>query len=613
MSVIHEERGESVSSRTAVLPTIIVLGLSAVFLRFWYFQVVTADELIAEAKRSRTTDVKQLAPRGMIVDRRGNLIAGVKREVVIVATPKFALANKEFRAKVGSLIGMSDDKLVKQIEREKWRPYVETPIKAEVTMTAATKIEEWGTADPDFRSAFRVDWMPIRYYKNAHALGHVLGYVQPPNEDDLKRIRDQGLEPAVFVGKTGVERSYEKYLMGEPGKETLEVDSKRRPVRSIGVDSATPGAKLGLTLDDELQNYAYERLGSFTGAVVAIEPSTGEILCLVSKPSYDASLFLGGISAAEYDAITKNPLKPLFNRALQASYAPGSTFKIVTAIAAQLAGRFSTSSPAYCAGGYFFGGRGRPIKCLGHHGSIAFQHAFVKSCNTYFINLGYNVAGKDHLREACEMVGLGKKPELDIGGDGKGTVPTAAFYKRYRGEDRMMGGEIANFSIGQGEMAATPLQMAQVAAFVANRGRTYKPHLVRMIYDPDPAKKPTYVQPELLHEMKAPDSFWTSLQTAMEGVVSYGTASGSKVPGLRIGGKTGSAEVRGQSITNSWFVGIGPMEKPQIAIAVLAERAGHGSDAAAPIGTSIIKKYMEIRARGTKPAIQKPLSNVQRR
>ncbi|MBL8048321.1 MAG: penicillin-binding protein 2 [Chthonomonas sp.] len=598
--MIHEERGDSISGRTAILPSLLTLGLVGLFFRFWYFQVATADELIAEAKRSRTTDIKQLAPRGMIVDRRGTLIAGVRREVVVVATPKFALASKKYQAQVAALIGLSTDKLVKQIEREKWRPYVETPIKAEVTLAAATKIEEWGNVDADFRSAFRVDWMPMRYYKNAETLGHVLGYVQSPNAEDVKRIREEGKEPAMFVGKTGVEKSYEAFLMGLPGKETLEVDSKRRPVRSIGVDSPTPGAKLELTIDDELQKFAYDRLGPLTGAVVAIEPSTGEILCLVSKPSYDASLFLGGISAAEYDAITSDPRKPLFNRALQAAYAPGSTFKIVTAIAAQLAGKFSTGTTAFCAGGYFFGGKGRPIKCLGHHGSISFHNAFVKSCNTFFINLGYNIAGKAHLREACKLVGLGEKPGLDIGGDGRGTVPTADFITRYRGEDRMMGGEIANFSIGQGEVSTTPLQMAQVAAFVANRGRSYRPHLVRTVFDPDSGKQPTRIQPELLHKLDAPPQFWDALLGAMEGVVSYGTAARSKVPGVRIGGKTGSAEVRGQHLTNSWFVGIGPMDKPGIVVAILAERAGHGSEAAAPIGTAVIKKYLDIKA-GKKP------------
>ncbi|MCE9557522.1 MAG: hypothetical protein K8R88_01085 [Armatimonadetes bacterium] len=457
----------------------------------------------------------------------------------------------------------------------------------------------------------------MRYYNEPVSFSHIIGYVKPPSQTDLDRLKALKIDAATYVGKQGLEKAFEADLMGTPGQERLEVDSKRRIQRSQGTDAEIPGTKLTLSIDARLQKLAFEALGGYNGSVVAIEPSTGEVLCLASKPSFDSSLFLGQLSPEEYKNLADDPEKPLYNRALREAYAPGSTFKTVTALAAYIAGKFDPNWTAYCNGSLKLG-KGKPIKCLGHHGAISFNRAYAKSCNVYFMQLGYQQAGLAALRKASEIMGIGEKSGIDLGGEYAGTVPSEKFIRKldrwnyiarerqknpklksedvkYQGKDQMYGGEIAQFAIGQGMVSSTAVQMANVAAFVANRGFAYTPHVVR-------AKNGVKVQSVIGHSVKANDAFWTSLIRAMQDVVDSGTAIRSRIAGITMAGKTGSAEVQGQHITNSWFIAFAPVDRPRIAIAVMAEKAGHGSDVAAPIGSSIVAAYL----RNTYPASTTP-------
>ncbi len=342
----------------------------------------------------------------------------------------------------------------------------------------------------------------------------------------------------------------------------------------------------------------------FVGAVVALDPKTGEILCFVSSPTFDQNIFNGGISSADWQRLTtKNvddPMsdEPLLDRAIQSSYAPGSTFKIVTSIAAYQAGKFDPEMHYFCDGGVRIGKA--YFRCLGHHGSIGYYDAMAKSCNSFFYQLGRSV-GVDALRKACEDVGLGQKTGLEIGGEHRGVVPTDAYVKKVRKEGTWYTGDTLNFAIGQGFVEATPLQLANMVALVANSGTNYVPHLVHAIRPAEGNGAERPVEPRVWKHIDATSTFWQQLQTALVGVMDHGTAKAAKIPGVVWAGKTGSAE-HGKdknAKANAVFVGYAPADDPKIAICVLIEGVGHGGDFAAPPAADIVQAYLtDIKPKG---------------
>lgn len=593
MSVIHQDKANPIDARVLAFPVAILIALVALLLRLWYLQVVLSDSLVEKMRTTRSTKVRKLAPRGLIVDRKGVLLAGVRPQIVVTAQPRIALKHPENLRRVAALSGASEESIREKLQASMWRPYVPTPIVSGISIEQATKIAERASE----LEGFGVDSLPTRFYPDSSSFAHVLGYVWTPNDMDVKRLEAKGLEPAEYVGKIGLERVYEAELMGKPGVDEMEIDARRRPVRMVARDNATPGQKLILSLDADLQKAAMERLKGRRGAVAAIDPRSGEVLCLASSPTYDAAQFLGGISAKEYRALLNDESHPQINRAIASAYAPGSTFKIVTTIAALLDGSFSPSRRVVCPGYYQMGKR--RFRCLGRHGSISFRTAFARSCNTYFATLAVD-AGPERLREACSLVGLGERTGIDLVGESKGVVPTDAWIRRWRDPPKWYGGDTVNFGIGQGELSTTPLQMANVMAIVANRGVGYRPHLVKAVEPYGEEGRGIPIQPELSAQIEAPSSFWDAMTSALGAVVSEGTARGQQIPGVAWGGKTGSAENRRNKQTHSWFVCLAPLQSPRIAMCVLVENAGHGSEVAAPIARDLVRRFL----RGSDAGVQ---------
>jgi penicillin-binding protein 2 len=373
----------------------------------------------------------------------------------------------------------------------------------------------------------------------------------------------------------------------------MEVDARRRPVRVVGRDNATPGRKLILSLDAGLQKFTTQLFASkgFKGGAVVIDPRNGEILSIVSSPTFDQKVFQGGISQVEWDALMNDERNPMINRAIGSAYAPGSTFKIVTALAAQQEGKFSPYGPIFCGGGYRLGRH--LFKCLGRHGAISFEAAMAGSCNTYFSTLGRAV-GREKLVEVAKSVGLGVRTGLEIGGESRGDLPTEGWLENRSNRKPAVwyGGDAVNTSLGQGAVNTTPIQMANLAALVANNGTSYVPHLVRAVKDPTGTKKPKPVEPVVAHKVDAPPEFWATMKRSLVRVISNGTARSAQISGVTWGGKTGSAEHRRGKKTHGWFVGFAPAENPKIAICVMVEAAGHGGDVAAPIARDIVNRYL---------------------
>lgn len=585
MSVIHEENLIPVDGRALLFPLGILAAMAILGARMWFLQVVDGPRLSKEALRNRTTVIESMAPRGQILDRNGVLLAGVRPQLVVMAEPRTALNNPEVLKQVAAMLGKPAEEIEEQLKADSWRPFVPTPIADNITIEVATKIAELGQR----LAGYSVRQVPIRYYPDTRTYSHLLGYVRPPSDRDVERLKAKKIKPADFVGKSGVERMNEAELMGQPGREKLEVDYLRRPVRQAGSGNATPGDKLILTIDTYVQKAAIEAMGTRHGAVVAIDPRNGEVICLVSKPLFDISPFLKGISQKEYAKLRDDPSHPQRNRAVGDQFPPGSTFKIVTSVAAELKGVFDPRRPAYC--NHYYELKNQRWACLGFHSSVTFHTAMTKSCNAYFADLGRR-AGPDALREACAEFGLGKDTGIDLEGEASGIVPTMEFVKRWRKPAIWYGGDTVNFSIGQGDMAATPIQMAHVAAIVANRGIGYRPHLVRGRLPVKDGAKMIPTKPEITNRVKVKPEFWNTLIPALRSVVTSGTARAANIATIPVAGKTGSAESRKGSQTHGWFVAFAPVDNPKIAICVLAERSGHGGEVAAPVARRVIDAYL---------------------
>ncbi len=602
MSVIHTPRKPEMDLRMLAFPGVMGSLLLILFMRLWYFQVVKAPELVEEAESSRTLEVNSPAPRGLIFDRHGALVAGVKPEIVITAVPSEVKKNPWVIDRVAAILQVDRKKLDTKLRAAANRPFLDSPIFVGATIQAGSKISELRDELP----GISVVMQPMRYYPDSRSFTHLLGYVWTPSEDDQKRIATMGKKPANFVGKTGIERALESDLMGEPGSEKQEIDAKRRPVRVTERNAANPGSQVVLTIDSALQKYATQYMAEhqYVGGVVAMDPKTGEILCLVSSPTFDQNIFAGGLSEGEYNSVANDPHKPMYDRAIRSVYSPGSTFKIITSIAAYENHVFSPDTHYMCEGGVKVGKSF--VKCLSYHGNIGYFEAMAKSCNSYFCQLG-RVAGKDHITQAALEVGLGEKEGIEIGGEARGVVPTDTWLTKNK--HRWWTGDTFNLAIGQGYISATPLQLANMAALVANNGTNYKPHLVKEIKPADGKAASSLVKPEVAHHVEASAEFWANLRKALVGVLDHGTAAyGGKIPGVTWAGKTGSVEHGKGQLTHAVFVGYAPEDDPKIAICVFIEAQGHGGDKAAPPARDIVERY--LKESESKPLPNKPSSEL---
>jgi penicillin-binding protein 2 len=309
-------------------------------------------------------------------------------------------------------------------------------------------------------------------------------------------------------------------------------------------------------------------------------------LCLVSSPSFDIHLYDNGISSADYKRLDTDPLKPMFNRAIAGAYEPGSTYKIVTTIAAQIGGVFDEHRRVTCNQTYRLGNRA--WKCLGRHGSVDFRAAMAASCNVYFYDLAMR-AGQKNLQEAMRVMGIGQRQGIDLPGEIKGNAPTPEWLAKY--DAKWQPYYNLNVGIGQGDLSLTPLQMLSVVSTVANDGRAYKPHLLKASRSPDSTFKP--VKPQAIIDLGFSPSFWNTMREGLFGVIDHGTAGVARIDGINWGGKTGSAQNSHGPMAHGWFVGFAPIEDPKIAIAVIVENGGHGGVVAAPVAKQIVEKYLK--------------------
>ncbi|MBL7948016.1 MAG: penicillin-binding protein 2 [Bacteroidia bacterium] len=569
----------------------IFLSVGLVYLMRLFFLQVLDNSYKNSADNNVIRIITDYPSRGLIYDRKGRLLVYNEPVYDLMIIPKQA-RNLDTLELCG-LIGITKEDYIAKFQKA--RAY--SPVKPSL-FEKQLSVETYATLQEKLYKfpGFFVEPRTLRKYPKPVA-AHLFGYIG--EVDSATTRKNPYYKEGDYIGKSGVELSYEEALRGKRGSHRVMVDVFNREkgkFQNGRFDTvAVAGENLTLTIDAKLQEYGEQLLANKVGSVVAIEPATGEILCMVSSPAYDPNLLVGRSRTKNYGRLLVDPFKPLFNRSQMALYPPGSTFKLVMALLAQQDGVLFPTTRYPCAHGYPPMG-GKP-KCHPHASPLDLQWSITQSCNSYYSyvfrsvidnrKFGNTEAAFTHWREAIAKFGIGVKLDSDLPSVLRGSVPTIAYYDKYFGKGSWKSSTIISLGIGQGELGITPLQNANILAAVANRGWFYTPHVVKEIgsrhYLPEQFK--------VKHSLGIDAQYFPVVIDGMENVVEAGTAAASKVKGISICGKTGTAQ-NPHGKDHSVFVAFAPKDNPKIAIAVTVENAGWGGTWAAPIATLMIEEYL---------------------
>jgi penicillin-binding protein 2 len=577
-----------------------ILGFSVLLVRAGYLQVVKGGLYARLSQQNRLRMINIPAPRGLILDRKGVLVAQSRPgfDLVLISTGGW----QEPVNRAAGLLGL-DSLMLKTavVAQRKLFPKDPVILIKDLPPDQVARIEE----HLDDLPGIRLEVESLRKTEYGDKASHLIGYTSSIGQTELAKSKDRGYRYGDYIGKGGLELQYEEALRGRNGWDFLEVDAKGRDLGSFSeadrIDPL-PGNSIFLTIDWQLESFAESLFtGEMIGAAVAIEPSTGRILALVSRPNFDPNLFAAGIRSSDWNRLVNDPTYPLWDRAIRSAYPPGSTFKIITAAAAleESLATADTRMKTSCHGAMVIGNR--VFKCWkkGGHGSLTLHQAIVNSCDVYFYQLGMLLKIKG-LSEWSRKLGAGEVTGLDLPQESPGLIPDDGWYQKRLGRNAKTVGHSANMAIGQGEVLATPLQMASLYAALANGGVWQQPHLL--------LKEEDYlgqaVDKEKLVTRRLPLCVSTIeiIKQALYGVVNEpgGTGGASRIYGVEVCGKTGTAQ-NPHGKDHSWFVGFAPKENPAVAVAVLVENAGHGSEVAAPIAGRIMQRYLELAGQMPKP------------
>jgi penicillin-binding protein 2 len=594
--------------RLAVAATAVVLAFLVLIGRFVYLQVIQHDYYTTRAEDNRISLVPIVPNRGVIVDRSGTVLARNYSAFTLEITPSKVLDLDATIDALGQLIEVlpKDKKRFRKLLEES-RTFESLPIRTRLTDEEVAKFAANRFRFPGVEVRARL----FRQYPLGAVASHALGYIGRINTKDLETIEKNeqtaNYKGTDHIGKTGLEQKYEFQLHGEAGYEQVEIDAGGRAVRSLARTAPVTGNNLTLTIDVKLQQITEKAFGDRRGALVAIEPSTGGILALVSTPTYDPNLFVDGIRTDDWDLLNNSPDKPMVNRALNGAYPPGSTFKPFMALAALETGKRTPGQTISDPGFFNFGGHHFRDDKKGGHGSVDMYKSIVHSCDTYYYMLA-NDMGIDNISRFMGSLGLGSRTGIDIEGESEGILPSQAWKKRRfkrPEQQKWYAGETISIGIGQGYNAYTPIQLAQAMATVANDGVMYRPHLVRYITDSKTGAK-TYIEPQPLRTLPWKPQNIETIKKAMIGVNKEGTGARAFAGAdYESGGKTGTAQVfslkgadykagklKKELHDHALFIAFAPADKPKIALVVLVENGGFGAQSAAPIARMVLDYYL---------------------
>ncbi|HZP42364.1 MAG TPA: penicillin-binding protein 2 [Candidatus Binatia bacterium] len=565
--------------------------------RLWYLQVERGAEMRDRSENNRLRLVRLPAARGVVYDRNGEILIDNRPSFDAVFVPEDARDRRLVLKNLARYLGEEESVLHQRVRGPRKRPpYEGIVLRRDVDWQGVVALETHQLDLP----AVSLQVAPKRYYPFGTLAAHLLGYVGEVSESELVGGASD-YRPGDLRGKAGLESAWDVELQGHAGGEEVEADALGRRVRVIDKRPDVPGNNLTLTLDRDLQETAERALGDSDGAVVALDPRNGELLVMVSHPAYDPNVFARGIRRDEWRALLQDKKHPLNNRAVQGQYPPGSTFKIAVATGALDLGIISPGFSVSCGGGLQFGGHYFHCWRKGGHGAVALHAAIVESCDVFFYQVGQRM-GVDAIADYAHRLGLGIPSGIALDHEKAGTIPDTQ-WKRERFHQQWFAGETLSVAIGQGYVTATPLQLAQMAAMIANGGIRYRPHYVKRVEAPDGTLR-REVEPEVLGDAHLKPSTLAAIRSAMRDVVmaDRGTGKKARVPGIEVAGKTGTAQAVGEANVaqrdartrrdHAWFVAFAPVDEPEIAIAALVEHAGeHGGTVAAPIAQAVLARY----------------------
>jgi penicillin-binding protein 2 len=594
--MLQQDTPVDIQRRLPFLAGFIILFTIVLLVRLWYLQAVKGDYYQEQAENNRIRPVKLRPPRGIIYDRYGRPLVENVLTFDVSLIPEDAQDLDATITKLSNLIKVSPAAIRAALDdadavRSKYDPVKiqeEAPWDDVALIEAHQEDIPGAIVEPEHR----------RHYPYDGLASHQLGYIGKVSPSQRKKDQDIGL----LTGQGGLEKVYDKYLRGLAGRRMIQVNAAGRKVKDLGIEEPKPGTDIYLTIDLDVQKAAEEALGDRSGAVVAMDPNSGEILALASHPNYDPNLFPRGIAPRDWVRLMNDPSHPLYNRAIQSVYPPGSTFKIIVSLAGLDSGVIKLDEKINCRGGLQLGNHTFRCWKKGGHGPVSFHDALVQSCDVYFYTMGDRI-GWDRVAEYARMLGYGSLTGILLPDEKPGLIPTTAWKKKRTG-DVWRTADSYMSSIGQGFVLVSPIQAAQMMSAVANGGSFYHPTLLKWTRNRETGETKAFSS-ELKRKINLDPAALDEVRRALLGVTSEpgGTAHGAATPLATVAGKTGTAQVIAQKIPgrklsektadHAWFVAYAPADHPKIAVAVLVEHGGHGGSAAAPVAKSVIEAYMK--------------------
>jgi len=580
----------------------VLAAFSILLLRLFFLQIIKGEEF-RRLSENNSIRLQNIDPsRGMIFDRGGRLLVDNRPSFDVSIILRDARPVKETIKKLSGYIKFPADELMMKVASKKgislYKPVL---LKQDIGRDTMAAVEVHKYELP----GIVVNVRPRRHYINKESAAHLIGYLGEINPGELSSGKFSGCRQGDLIGKFGAEKTYESFLRGKRGGRQVEVNAVGQVIKVLKTVDSHPGYNFYLTIDQAVQEKAEALLEGVVGAAVAMEPATGQILALVSNPSFDQNSFVSGMSIDQWESLTSDPLKPLTNRVVQGEYAPASTYKIVTAIAGLEEGVIDENTTFTCPGYYKF--QNREYRCWkkAGHGTMRIVNALAQSCDVFFYNVGQRV-GVDRLAWYAKECGLGARTGIYLDHEMQGLIPTAAWKKRRFGI-KWQEGETLSIAIGQGFNLVTPHQMVTLISEVANGGTRYRPEILKHIETAE-GKIIRETKPQKIGMLPVSRKTMELVKQGLWEVVNYekGTARGARIHGVDISGKTGTGQVVSRKEDedeserelpdhlkpHAWFVAYAPSENPAIAVAVIVEHGEHGSGTAAPVAREMIKTYL---------------------
>ncbi len=599
----------------------LMIAVSAIvfvlLMRLWYLQIVKVEDFRNMSESNRLRLVPVAASRGTILDRNGIVLVDNSPSYSVAVIPQ-EVADRDALINGLAMLLQADpgelaEKWEKGSKRSKYQPII---LASGISRDQLEILEENRLSLP----GLDLQMHPIREYPHGLLASHLFGHLGEMTEQEIGSARFKGYNSGDYVGKSGIERSWEKELHGVDGGRQIEVDAMGRFLRTVNESSPTTGNSLMLTIDLELQKQAEAALGKQAGAAVALDVTTGEVLAFVSNPGFDPALFAGKLSSSQWNEYLKDIRHPLENKALKGQYPPGSTFKIITALAALEEGLITENTTIHCSGSYKYGNRAFGCWNRRGHGAVNLKRALRESCDVYFYKLGEQL-GVDRIAAYARKFGAGSPLGIGLDNEKSGLVPTSA-WKEKRFGTKWLKGETLPVAIGQGYVLMTPIQLAAMTAAVANEGTVYRPHLVKRVISPEGRILREFA-PEIVSRAGLHSESYRLVKKGLLAVVNEpgGTGGMARLYEVKVAGKTGTSQVvklrNGRNVAgyqyrdHALFVAFAPFEKPEIAVAVVVEHGAHGGSAAAPIAGRILRTYFQGKGVIRKPVPRKTDSDAE--